>query len=204
MTLRVIGAGMPRTGTTSLKAAFEHLLDGRCYHMVELFENRENGLLWWQALQGDKAALTQVLDGYIAAVDWPASLFWRELVEEHPDAVVVMSHREDAETWWRSADKTVWAMMRRPDTDQAFAEFNVLMRDKAGLGENWDDPASAMASYDALLEEVTNTVPGDRLVLWKPSQGWGPLCDALDMAVPDRDFFYKNTTAEFREQADLE
>ena len=30
----VLGAGLPRTGTLSLKTALEHLLDGPCYHMM--------------------------------------------------------------------------------------------------------------------------------------------------------------------------
>lgn len=204
MTLRVIGAGMPRTGTTSLKAGLEHLLGEPCYHMMELFENREAGLLWWQALKGDTSVLPRALDGYGAAVDWPASLFWRELIDEYPDALVVMSHRDNAETWWRSVDRTVWAMMRRPDDQQTFAEFNSLMREKAGLGDHWDDPVSAMASYESLLEEVTRAVAPGRLVLWQASQGWAPLCEALDMPVPDRDFFHRNTTDEFREQAKLD
>lgn len=204
MTLRVIGTGLPRTGTTSLKAALEHLLGEPCYHMFELAENKEAGLHWWAALSGDRAALAKALDGYGAAVDWPASLFWRELVEDHPDAIVVMSHRDDAQTWWRSVDKTVWAMMRRPDDEQAFAEFNSKMRAKAGLGEHWDDPASAMASYDALIEEVTRTVPADRLVMWQASQGWGPLCDALGVPEPEADFFHLNTTQSFRQRAELD
>ena len=36
MALQVIGAGLGRTGTSSLKAALELLLGGRCYHMYEL------------------------------------------------------------------------------------------------------------------------------------------------------------------------
>lgn len=203
MTLRVIGTGLPRTGTTSLKAALEYLLGEPCYHMLELMENREAGAHWMAALHGDRAALGQVLDGYGAAVDWPSSLFWRELVEEHPDALVVMSHRDDAATWWRSVDRTVWAQMRRPDDEQKFPEFNTMMRAKARLGDNWDEPASAMASYEALIEEVTTTVPADRLVMWQASQGWGPLCDALDMPVPEADFFHLNTTETFRDRAEM-
>ena len=30
----VLGAGLPRTGTLSLKTALEHLLGGPCYHMM--------------------------------------------------------------------------------------------------------------------------------------------------------------------------
>ena len=40
--LRVVGAGLPRTGTRSLKDALELLLGGRCYHMSEVFEHPED------------------------------------------------------------------------------------------------------------------------------------------------------------------
>jgi hypothetical protein len=33
MKLRIVGVGLTRTGTSSLKVAFEHLLGRRCYHM---------------------------------------------------------------------------------------------------------------------------------------------------------------------------
>ena len=36
MTLRVVGAGLGRTGTTSLKEALGLLLGGPCYHMLEV------------------------------------------------------------------------------------------------------------------------------------------------------------------------
>ena len=38
MGLQVVGAGLGRTGTMSLKLALEQLLDGRCYHMFETFD----------------------------------------------------------------------------------------------------------------------------------------------------------------------
>ena len=41
--LKVVGAGLGRTGTNSLKLALEQLLGGRCYHMFELTQ-RDMGL----------------------------------------------------------------------------------------------------------------------------------------------------------------
>ena len=38
MSLQVIGAGLGRTGTTSLREALEQLLGGPCYHMLEVRE----------------------------------------------------------------------------------------------------------------------------------------------------------------------
>ncbi len=202
--LRVIGAGLPRTGTTSLKNGLELLLGERCYHMFELFDDFDAGIKWWQALEGDIAKIDKVLDDYGAAVDWPASLFWRELMAKHPDAVVVLSHRGDAETWWRSVDRTVWAMLRRRDTEPTLAAFNEKMRAKGGFGDDWDDPTAAMAVYDRLFAEVTSTVPADRLVVWQASDGWEPLCTALGIDVPDEPFPHLNSTGEFRDRAGLE
>ena len=79
MSLRVIGAGWPRTGTTSLKVALEMLLSSRCYHMYDLFADPEQIGIWERALEDDMSGVHRVMSGYGAALDWPASFFWRQL-----------------------------------------------------------------------------------------------------------------------------
>ena len=75
MTLRVVGAGLPRTGTRSHKEALEQLLGGRCYHMNAIPGHPFTlGAAWDQALAGGAPDWNQVFEGYVAAVDWPASL----------------------------------------------------------------------------------------------------------------------------------
>src|ERR671918_1069687 len=99
MSLRVVGAGLPRTGTASLVVALEYLLGGRSYHMRVIPGHPfDLGPGWNLALSGGKPDWDALLDGYIAAVDWPASMFWRELSGAYPDALVLLSVREDAET----------------------------------------------------------------------------------------------------------
>ena len=49
MSLRVIGAGLGRTGTFSMKAALEQLGFGPCYHMLEVLQNPALRLPHWQA-----------------------------------------------------------------------------------------------------------------------------------------------------------
>ena len=53
MTIRVVGAGLGRTGTNSLKLALEQLLGGRCYHMLEVFERPEDTAPWHSAVRGE-------------------------------------------------------------------------------------------------------------------------------------------------------
>lgn len=96
MSLCVIGAGHGRTGTTSLKAALEILLGGPCYHMDELLAHPDHVETWRAVIGGDPADLATVVDGYAAAVDWPAGACWRELLDLAPDPIVVLSLRRSA------------------------------------------------------------------------------------------------------------
>ena len=53
MALKVIGAGLGRTATFSLKFALEHLGFGPCYHMAEVFAGgRRNVPLWLDVVRG--------------------------------------------------------------------------------------------------------------------------------------------------------
>ena len=52
MTLRVVGAGVGRTGTHSLKLALERLLGEPCYHMSELRVRPEDADVWRLAAEG--------------------------------------------------------------------------------------------------------------------------------------------------------
>ena len=92
MTLKVIGAGLGRTGTASLKVALEQLLGGRCYHMSECFGNSANPPLWLEAARG-RPDWDAVFKDYVATVDYPACGFWRELADHYPEAKVVLSVR---------------------------------------------------------------------------------------------------------------
>src|SRR6266566_10081202 len=99
MTLRVIGAGMGRTGTMSLKLALERLLGGPCYHMVEVFPRPAHFGLWTAAGRGKPTDWHALFDGFVAAVDWPAAAFWKEIADAFPEAIILLSTR-DSESWW--------------------------------------------------------------------------------------------------------
>ena len=73
MTLQVVGAGLGRTGTHSLKVAFEQLLGGPCYHMVEVFGRPDQRDTWAAAVRGEKVDWAAFLAPYRATVDWPAA-----------------------------------------------------------------------------------------------------------------------------------
>ena len=190
MNLRVVGAGLPRTGTSSLKVALEHLLGRKCYHMSVIPGHPfDLGPGWDRALAGETPDWDQLLAGYVAAVDWPASMFWRELSEANPDALVLLSVRDTPEAWWRSADEMVLPHTRQSlAVDWRAGRGLVSLLERFTGTQQWDDPALLMAAYERHNAEVRKTIPQGRLLEWRATEGWEPICRALGLPVPNLPF----------------
>jgi hypothetical protein len=207
MDLRVVGAGLGRTGTHSLKVAFEQLLGGPCYHMLEVLGRPDQRDTWAAATRGERVDWPTFLAPYRATVDWPAAAFWREIGEAAPQAVVVLSVR-DSDVWWKSASETIFAVLARgvaPDDPSGLEELEMIRAlIEQRFTPNWPDREGAIAAYEAHNALVRAEVPRDRLVEWRPGDGWGPLCAALEMEEPSEPFPHLNTTSEFRAMTGLD
>jgi hypothetical protein len=203
MPLKVVGAGLGRTGTHSLKLALEQLLDEPCYHMLEVLGHPEHVAPWHQAALGNMPDWDALFTGYGAAVDWPAAAFWRELGDAYPDSVILLSTRDGA-GWWRSCNNTIFEVFRKAD-DTMPPEWTAMIKELFGrfAGDTLDE-ATAVAAYERHNTQVRATAPADRLLDWKPGDGWGPLCEVLGVAVPDEPFPHVNSTAEFRTMVGLD
>jgi hypothetical protein len=192
VTLRVVGPGLGRTGTYSLKLALERLLGGRCHHMAEVLADRERQLaLWAPVLRGEAVDWEEVFAGYVAQVDFPGAVFWPELTEAFPDALVVLSTRP-TDAWYRSAASTIFQL----DDGHGSSPFREVWRER--FSDRVDDPAAMIAAYERHNAAVRSAIPPDRLLEWTVTDGWEPLCDRLGLPVPDEAFPRTNTTEEFR------
>jgi hypothetical protein len=202
--LRVVGAGLPRTATHSLKNALEQLLGGPCYHMVEVFQHLEHVSTWRAAIRGDAIDWRAFPPDCVAAVDWPASAFWHELAEANPDALIVLSTRESAAKWWESADETIFPVLRKPVEQPENEEWHQMVHELIALeiAEDWDDAERAQAFYERHNEHVRHTAPSNRLLEWRAADGWEPLCAALDLPVPVEPFPRVNTREEWLARAE--
>lgn len=198
MVLQLIGAGLPRTGTSSLREALRHLLNAPVYHMSEAFAHPEHARTWVAALNGKPPKWDQFLVGYAAGVDAPFSNCWRDLAMAYPEAPVLLSHRGDPEVWYRSMAKTVLPRTRemsaKENDDPMVPLFRVIFRD---LCTDVDDRDEVMAGYERWLGEVRAKVASERLVEWEPGDGWEPICRALGLPVPDLPFPHENSTADY-------
>ena len=207
MTLRVIGAGLGRTGTSSLKAALEQLLGGRCYHMYELRGRPEDVPRWERALAGSEEEWAAIFGDFVATVDWPAASFWPELAAAYPQAPVLLSRRESAEAWWASMEKTIVAVLGEPPPeDPQLARQRRITKAilTERLDERWWERERAIAAYERHNERVRREVSPQRLIEWTAGEGWAPLCAGLGVAEPEAPFPHLNTTREFREIVGLD
>lgn len=197
MPLDVIGAGLGRTGTTSLKLALERLGFARCHHMIEVFAHFETAPLWEAAAEGKPVDWEALLAGYRAAVDWPACHFYREFARLYPNAKVILSTR-DPESWFRSTQATIFNVEHL---------VNIEQRPLAGIlkkiilptfGGRPNDRAHAIAAYERHNAEVRRTIEPERLLTYDVAQGWEPLCRFLGAPIPTEPFPHANTTEDFR------
>lgn len=198
MSLKVIGAGVGRTGTHSLKLALEQLLGGRCHHMIEVFGNADKEIpVWTAAIRGEPVDWANLFEGYVAQVDWPGASFWPELVESFPDALVLLSVR-DPDGWYNSATGTIFnGMTESARSGDGWMTTMLRLLDER-FSSDLDNRSAMIDAFERHNDRVRSTVPADRLLEWTPADGWDPICKRLGVAVPDEPFPLTNTTEEFR------
>lgn len=212
MPLQIIGAGYGRTGTMSTWTALRQL-GFPCYHMVEVLRNKANRhhLDFWRRVADAPAAQHDwetVFADYTAAVDFPASAVWEQLVAAYPDAKVLMTlHPKGGAAWYESAHETIyftewrwfWKIIAActPFGRKMGTMSRRLIWDHA-LNGAMADKARAAAEYDAHLARVIAAVPPDRLLVFTATDGWAPLCGFLGVPVPDTQFPNVNDRAQFR------
>ena len=197
--MEVIGAGLPRTATTTQLFAMEKLGFTPCQHMRDVLRDLETGLPPWERVADGDPDWEAIFAGHRAAVDFPAARYWHELMDFYPDSKVLLSVRP-AEGWVRSMRQTVWALymgpsllahlsLARASVDplwQRFLAMNTKMIwDEGGAlyGDTYDDAAFGKLMED-WNDEVKRTVPPERLLVWHPQDGWEPLCEFLEVPVP--------------------
>jgi hypothetical protein len=185
MPLDVIGAGFPRTGTHSLQAALGRLGFGPCYHMSEITDP-DQARPWCDAFDGRPVDWGAVLAGYRSTSDAPACHFYRVFARLYPDAKVILTLR-DPDKWFESAQETILS----PLVMRMLRTCGVMeLADKAGWGE-----APRLRDRDYMIDrfnrhnrEVVETIPPERLLVFRAEEEWGPLCRFLGVSEPSDPF----------------
>eukprot|EP00357_Protocruzia_adherens_P013372 CAMPEP_0115005812 /NCGR_PEP_ID=MMETSP0216-20121206/20109_1 /TAXON_ID=223996 /ORGANISM="Protocruzia adherens, Strain Boccale" /LENGTH=250 /DNA_ID=CAMNT_0002372239 /DNA_START=166 /DNA_END=915 /DNA_ORIENTATION=+ len=211
----LIGAGLPRTGTFSTKAALETLLGGVCYHMDEV-EGQEHNDFWADVIAGKTSdeefrrffAERNVISG----VDYPFSAYYKKALQAYPDAKVLLTVR-DPKRWYESVKNTILNFYLGSKTfptslisklDKRWENMWYLcgdgqIRQNSGLfGSVMEGEEAAVKFYNDWVEEVKRVVPEDKLLVFSVKEGWEPLCKFLEVPVPEKPYPNVNDTAQMK------
>ncbi len=206
MPLKVIGAGLGRTGTLSLKTALEELGFAGCYHMTEVLARPGHAQVWDAAARGEPVDWEALFRGFQATVDWPGCNFYREFLRLYPDAKVILTVR-DPDRWYDSARQTIYHV--RSVFPGWLTPFVPRMRHLRTMLDRlvwvgmfkgrFEEKPFAIEVFRRHNEEVRQTVPPDKLLVYEVKEGWGPLCSFLGVPVPEgKPFPHLNDAEEFR------
>ena len=226
--MRVIGVGLPRTGTSSFTRALEILLESPVYHAgiqtVRLSQASkplaaERNILRWidilsisrarlsdpatytvSEAQRQKYLLAQILEGYAAAMDTPVCLYAKELRELYPDAKFIVTIR-DEDSWWESY-RQMTQFTRNPWLGLSwwpipgmrhYRQYIRVMRAVrwGKLRFTQDEVATEKVMYARHMEYLQREL-GDMMYFFNVKDGWAPLCEILEVDVPDIPFPHLN------------
>lgn len=209
--MKLIGAGLPRTGTLTQKLALEQLGLAPCYHWVNVLADLDQVELWNRAMDGE-GPWDEVFAGCQASVDWPGGYFYKELIDVYPDAKVLLSVR-NPESWEPSFRETIVglshgeALMRllssaRGEIDPRWRRYLDLVErmfwgPEGTFADGWAEPAQLIEQFERHNEAVKRIVPAERLLVWQVTEGWEPLCEFLEVEVPSEPLPHENDRETF-------
>lgn len=208
--MKVIFAGFSKCGTKTMAEALR-ILGFTVYDFIENFEyHREQ----WLKIFKEGASTEYFRDmfrGVDAVTDLPSCYFWEEIHQAYPEAKLIFTQRASEEEWWRSMRNQITsgdgALLKFINN---FSPTGCKLRSwgrKMGtsvFGLNFERTMFGRTNLNETLMKMTyrrhNTyflqnAPKDQRLIYKLNEGWKPLCDFLDVPVPDVPFPHKNKGA---------
>ena len=215
MSIKIIGAGFPRTGTNTLRESLTMLGFVKTYHMKELLVHPDD-LRYWTALRDTGTTEWDALyNGFQATVDFPCYPWYKEHMKRYPEAKVILTTRP-FEKWYDSVYSTIWlaqnpseeeraAMAQRVQGDPRLQKvMQVMQFAKQAIMEDhfqgrFLDKEFIKEVFDEHHEKVKAYVPAEKLLVFDVAEGWGPLCRFLNLPEPGEPLPHTNKREDFKE-----
>ena len=169
--------------------------------MVEVIANPTFATYWQDAIDGKPVDWDVVMDGYAAAVDWPAAAFWRELADANPDAIILLSTRSSADAWWkkRERDDLRDLAAEAPPDSPMHAQMKMAKSMFAKtFTPNWPDEAEAKRAYEHTTRPYAPRRPGAARRLAAGRRLGADLPARSNSPFPSEPFPHVNITDDFR------
>lgn len=182
--MQILGAGLSKTGTTSLA----HALSTLGYETIHCDGERLNHVIFGVA----NAPNFRVYDDVDAVTDLPTAYFYRELIDAYPNLRVILTVRPE-DDWWRSVEHHF--NRRFPVADRTEDEFRWRLRSLA-YGSPMAQEFLFRKRYREHNEGVVAQVVPDHLLVMDITRGdgWETLCGFLDQPIPNVEFPHENKT----------
>ena len=199
--MKIICAGLGKTGTTSLARALRHL----GFTFYDWPEHQAiHGDEWLNIYRGRTPDFVSMYEGVDAVTDLPAACWFQEILEAFPDAKVVLTMRDNEDVWLKS-----WVKQTDLDVNLTGTGFFAKMFIRGHLHRKYYTlldymNAGAFGSLEAEStvlfrkkyrehnERVQAVVPENKLLVFNLKQGWKPLCDFLECEIPEQEFPFLN------------
>lgn len=180
--IKVIGAGLWRTGSSSLMEAFNQLGFGKCYHMKEAYLNQDHAQYWNKLQDGGDIDFESLLEGYHSFTDAPMVLFIDQILKLNPNVKVVLNTR-NPDNWYESSKETVFKAIFMPNPPPQLQEIYKLLRSQI---KDVNDKEECIAYFHKHEEHIRSIVPKENLLDgYELKHGWKPLCEFLGVPEPD-------------------
>ncbi|KAI4190722.1 MAG: hypothetical protein L6R41_000584 [Letrouitia leprolyta] len=212
--MKVLVLGFPRTGTSSIQKALEILGLGPCYHMrTAMNEFPRDCAMWMQAFEAKfdgkgqpftRQQWDQLLARYSSLCDLPAIAFAPELIQAYPAAKIILTDR-DPDAWYASVSRTL-AVSRRywlhdvlKHLDWATGLVHPLRIKFWQCLFDDDFEKNGKEAMKRHYDEVRSCakIQGRRVLEMRLGDGWGPLCEFLEVEIPREAYPRENTSDGF-------
>ncbi|EJU05218.1 hypothetical protein DACRYDRAFT_113397 [Dacryopinax primogenitus] len=205
--VQILGAGVGRTGTTSLHQALVTLGFGPCHHGFSLHTYPQQSIAYLRTIGKPNADYGALLRGYRSAIDLPDCFLLPEMMAAFPKAKVILTVRDSPEVWLKSWNNTLARMatvhfflLVLPLRSVRLATLVVLTVGKFRYPNVPPKDLFNAEAYKKHNDWVRSIVPKEKLLEFNVKEGWEPLCKFLEVEVPDVPFPRTNDTAFINKQ----
>nr|XP_039248431.1 uncharacterized protein LOC120326239 [Styela clava] len=207
--MKIICAGLQKTGTKSLAEALRIL----GYNVHDIFEQFFYEKELWDKVLDNTATISdyqRVLENVDAVTDWPALAVWEQIVQAFPDAKVILTVRSSEDEWYESMKHQFYVVNKYIEINETLLEIlllfsgpmrrefrryeNAFMPACFGVPKPYGRPTEAFlrSRYRQHNAYVKSHFGNGKLLIYNVKQGWEPLCQFLNMQVPEKPFPRKN------------
>ena len=154
-----------------------------------------------------------IFQGITNAADWPTSFFSEELVQAYPNAKVILTTRDNPDTWHKSVLNTLWRYQQPKNRPKGLLQYFWYYCLPAGAHDDKYEIIFAKTPFGNFPERgkqwyldhnqmIRDIVPPERLLEFNAKQGWKPLLEFLGKDMPEVDYPHVNDGVSFRTNVD--